>query len=116
TLRFLIVWGYRKTTADRMAARRKLDQRSDWLGLAMKQRGKLEPENYQPNNGHDSHYRMRANAPRAKSNRYHQNISDRICPAQHALSHDISPAALHIRVHHIDDRAKQVNRIEPAAL
>jgi hypothetical protein len=52
-----------------------------WLGLAMEQWGKLEPVDYQHNNGHDSHYRMRANAPRAKSNRYHQNICGRICLA-----------------------------------
>src|SRR5262245_55960039 len=31
TLRFLIVWGYRKTTAARMAAHRKSDRRRDHL-------------------------------------------------------------------------------------
>ena len=35
----------------------------DWLGLAMEQRGNVEPEDYLPNKDHDSHYRMRANAP-----------------------------------------------------
>ena len=35
----------------------------DWLGLAMEQRGNVEPEDYLPNKEHDSHYRMRANAP-----------------------------------------------------
>jgi hypothetical protein len=34
----------------------------DWLGLAMEQRGNVEPEDYLPNKDHDSHYRMRANA------------------------------------------------------
>jgi hypothetical protein len=34
-----------------------------WLGLAMEQRGNVEPEDYLPNKDHDSHYRMRANAP-----------------------------------------------------
>jgi hypothetical protein len=35
----------------------------DWLGLAMEQWGKLETEDDLPNKGHNSHYRMRANAP-----------------------------------------------------
>src|SRR5258707_5024820 len=35
----------------------------DWLGLAMEQRGNVEPKDYLPNKEHDSHYRMRANAP-----------------------------------------------------
>ena len=35
----------------------------DWLGLAMEQRGNVESEDYLPNKEHDSHYRMRANAP-----------------------------------------------------
>jgi len=35
----------------------------EWLGLAMEQRRKFEPEDYLPNKDHDSHYRMRANAP-----------------------------------------------------
>jgi hypothetical protein len=35
----------------------------EWLGLAMEQRGKVEPKDYLPNKDHDSHYRMRANAP-----------------------------------------------------
>ena len=35
---------------------------SIWLGLAMEQRGNVEPEDYLPNEDHDSHYRMRANA------------------------------------------------------
>ena len=34
-----------------------------WLGLAMEQWGNVEPEDYLPNEDHDSHYRMRANAP-----------------------------------------------------
>jgi len=34
----------------------------DWLGLAMEERGKIEPGHYLPNKDHDCHYRMRANA------------------------------------------------------